>query len=616
MCGIVGAFGWADERVLSAMLDCIVHRGPDGEGTALGSDVMLGARRLSIVDIDGGDQPMTNEDGSVVVVFNGEIYNHERLREDLQASGHRFESDCDTEVLVHMWEEYGREMPEHLSGMFAFAVWDREENRVFLARDRLGIKPLFYSVAEDRVLWASEVKPLLKAGVDRTVDQRAVREFFSYKYTPSSQTLLSAVRKVEPGTWLDVSSDGVERGRYWQLEPQTVTGSRSAVTTEIRTLLEESIEKRLMADVPVGAFLSGGLDSSAIVGLLSERVDELDTYSIGFSHGSHDESSEAAFVADHFGTAHHEITVDLTSMETFTEAVEYFGEPLADTTVLPTYLLSDSAREDVKVALSGAGADELFAGYYHLDTLPRRRRRFGRFPRRVYRTLGSLARGLPESRAEQYLAAFASLESDERAYLHAWPGDDRTIDRLLQTETEYRDVERRLATTLDRIAADDTFQRYSEFDVEQYVQNDLLYKLDHTTMANSVEGRVPYLDHELVTYALGIPERYKVDGSYKPMLRRAVSDVLPERTMERSKKHFSVPVSEWFQRRDLPAIERWLNEAKLEQTPYVDPEVVFDCWRAHRDGRANYESTLWRTLNYVAWYDIFPKSTDRAAVLA
>lgn len=603
MCGIVGAYGWADRDGLSEMLDCIAHRGPDGVGTAIGDDVMLGARRLSIIDLARGDQPMSNEDGTVTVVFNGEIYNHEELREDLRDRGHKFVSRCDTEVLVHLWEEYGRKMVPKLSGMFAFSIWDQNESSVFLARDRLGIKPLYYAKMDHGLVWGSEVQPLLEAGVDRTVDERTVRQFFTFKYTPWSQTLLSDVQKLEPGTWLSMDEDGIERGRYWTLQAETVSGGVESITSTVRNRLEQSVEDRLMADVPVGAFLSGGLDSSAIVGLAAERVEDLNTYSIAFEQSRHDERSEASFVANYFGTNHHEIEVDLTSMDMFETVVEHFGEPLANATALPSYLMAETASDDVKVALSGTGADELFAGYHHLNSLPKQRRRYGGFPRFVYRIASATGnRTLTPQRVRNYASAFAALESDEKAYLHGWPGNPRTLSRLLDTDVTHKEVERRLGEAFDDIDGTDTFDTYSSFDITQYLQNDLLYKTDQTTMAASIEGRVPFLDHELVEFSYGIPEKYKVDGSYKPILRRAVDDVLPERTRKRTKKHFSVPINSWFQRDDLAAINQWLTEEKLKPVPYISVREVFDTWTEHQQQQANHASELWRTINYVSWY--------------
>ena len=603
MCGIIGTYGWADEDILSQMLDCIAHRGPDGVGTAIGDDVMLGARRLSIVDLTRGDQPMSNEDGTVTVVFNGEIYNHDELREDLRERGHKFASRCDTEVLVHLWEEYGREMVQRLSGMFAFSIWDRNENSVFLARDRLGIKPLYYATTNDGLVWGSEVQPLLEAGVDRTIDERAVHQFFTFKYTPWSQTLLSDVKKLEPGTWLSIDEDGIERGRYWTLQSETVSGGVESIISTVRSLLEQSVKDRMMADVPVGAFLSGGLDSSAIVGLATDHIDDLNTYSIAFKQSQHDERSEASFVADYFETTHHEIEVDLASMDMFETVIERFGEPLANATALPSYLMAETASNDVKVALSGTGADELFAGYHHLNTLPKQRNRYNSSPPLLYLFASRIGDSnlIPES-LQNYATAFAALESDEKAYLNGWPGDAGTICRLLETDITHEEIKNRLAEAFSTTDASDTLGKYTSFDITQYLQNDLLYKTDQTTMAASIEGRVPFLDHKLVEFSYAIPKKYKLNGNYKPILRKAVSDVLPQRTKQRSKKHFSVPIKSWLQRDDLPAINRWLIEDKLKLTPFINDRDVIDIWSEHQKQQEDHTSELWRVINYVAWY--------------
>jgi asparagine synthase (glutamine-hydrolysing) len=587
------------------MLSSIEHRGPDDVGSFVreSADVMMGARRLAIVDLTGGDQPISNENGDVTVVFNGEIYNYDSLRSTLEAEGHRFETDCDTEVLVHAWEEYSQSMVDRLEGMFAFSIWDDNEEILFLARDRLGIKPLYYAADDSNFVWSSEIASLLEAGVKPTVDERAVYNYFTFKYTPWPQTLLANVRKVPPGTALTVTEEGVTEHDYWNLTPDTLEASPSTVADRIRDELERAVERRLMADVPVGAFLSGGIDSSAIVGLMSRRVTDLKTFSIGFESAEHDESDEAAFVADYFGTDHHEITVDLDSMDLFPRMIQQYGEPMADPAILPTMALADHASDYVKVVLSGTGADEVFAGYNHYREYPRHQRSFGRIPARILRAVGRVAPYAPAKR--EHLSYLGSLASPEEGFLHHARAYDRDPGAYLDTDhdAESAGAQACVDSTFAVPEDGDLVKQMSTFDLTYWLPDDLLYKVDHATMASSLEARVPFLDHQFVQFAYNIPSEYKVaNDEYKPILKRAVSDILPERIHQREKHGLSVPIAEWF-REGHEAIEGVLTEDAVERTPYLDADALFSLWRRHRRGNANNCITLWKALNYVAWYE-------------
>lgn len=607
MCGIVGVQGNVDSGLLDEMLASITHRGPDSEGRFVSTedDLMMGARRLSIVDLEGGSQPIHNETETVSVVFNGEIYNYAELRRELENKGHRFTSDCDTEVLVHLWEEYGERTPEFLNGMFAFSLWDDEQDVLFIARDRLGIKPLFYAEYEDQFAWGSEVSPLLTAGVPRTIDRKAVYNFFSLNYTPWPRTLFEHIEKLPPGTSLTVTESGSSKRRYWSLSDDPISGSFESVAEQVRAKLSNAVERRQMADVPLGAFLSGGIDSSAIVGLLTEQgVDDLDTFSIGFQSDRFDESEEARYVADHFGTNHHETVVDLSSMDAFSEVIEHYGEPLADPAVLPTLLLSKHARRHVKVSLSGEGADELFAGYQHARTLSSHRSRLGNFPEAVYDVAEQAHRVTPiGAKRLRYLSA---LRRDETSFLEWARGFNAPPETYLDIDEDAESSE--LVETIEA-AFDATegplVKQISSFDLRHYLADDLLYKVDHASMAASLEARVPFLDHSFVEFAYNIPPEYKGRGDdYKPLLKRAMSDILPKRVLNRQKHGLSVPVGRWFEE-EHEAIEGWLTEENVAQTPYLDTETVFDLWHDHRNGSGNHGMTLWKALNYVAWYHQF-----------
>ncbi|APW98092.1 asparagine synthetase B [Halobiforma lacisalsi AJ5] len=614
MCGIVGAYGEADERMLSEMLDWIENRGPDEEGSYVDRDagLMMGARRLSIVDLTGGSQPKVNEDGSVRVVFNGEIYNHVELRESLKRQGHRFESRSDTEVLVHLWEEYGDGMVDHLEGMFAFSLWDETEETVFLARDRLGIKPLYYGRTDYGYVWGSELPALLIGGVDRTIDPAAVYNHFSLEYTPGSQTLLRDVNKVKPGHTIRIDPDGVREREYWSLldvDTGSATMSFESAADRLTGLLERSVEQRLMADVPVGAFLSGGLDSSAIVGIASELTDRpLKTYSLSFSNDRFDESDEARLVADHFGTDHHEVHVDLSSMDLFDEMITYLGEPTGHLQMLPIFALSRRASEDVKVALAGEGADELFAGYPRYQQVGNYKRKVDPLPGIAHDVAGTVAPVSPIG--TKYFRYLSWLKNNTEMVLHQtcgfMPFRPEPEDFLETGETaETSGLRRRVTRVTDHVDDPAPEQHMTAFETHYTLPDYHLYKADHTSMAHSLELRVPFLSTDIVEFAHSLPIQHKMtDQDVKRVLKRAVSDLLPDEIVEREKQGMRPPVEDWF-RDEHEAIESWFTEEKLRKTPYVDAEEAMALRIAHRRGDRSVGRTLWMILMYVSWYHVF-----------
>lgn len=417
------------------MLKRIVHRGPDEEGRYVNDSipVQMAMRRLSIIDQEGGSQPIYNENETVAVMFNGEIYNYRELREILAAAGHVFTTDSDTEVIVHGWEEYGTELPKHLDGMFAFSICDETDETVFLARDRLGIKPLYVSRQDRDLYWASEIQPLLRAEIDGTLDEQAIYNYFNLRYFAWPQTPFEQIQKIPPGTWLLYDDGEVMTERYWTLEPANLTGSLDFFADRFRVMFEESVSKRLMADVPLGAFLSGGLDSSAIIAVMAQELDKsFKTFSVGFADDSYDESDEAAFVADHFGTDHHEITVDLDSMDLFGDVVELYGEPLADPAALPTLALSRYASEHVKVVLTGEGADELFGGYWYTDRIPHDLQRFRMLPDSAFKLASAIEPYSPVRK--QTLRYVSALENTEAAMSGVLQQFDMPAERYLDTD--------------------------------------------------------------------------------------------------------------------------------------------------------------------------------------
>ncbi|PSQ17361.1 asparagine synthase (glutamine-hydrolyzing) [Halobacteriales archaeon QS_8_69_26] len=616
MCGIAGAFGWTDDAVLSEMLAALSHRGPDDEGQYVDEDagVMLGARRLSIVDPSGGAQPMYSEDGSVVAVCNGEIYNHRSLREWLRGEGHTFGTDCDVEVVVHLWEEVGERLVDHLDGMFAFSLWDAGSETLVLARDRIGIKPLYYGKTDRGLVWGSETPALLAAGVDPRLDPAGVYDYFRLEYTPAPTTLFEDVRKLPPGRVAVVSAEdpgespfeAVSTRRYWSPPAGRVPAAEGfdGAARRLRELLDDAVDRRLMADVPVGAFLSGGLDSSAIVGLMSERVPDLKTFAVRFPDEGYDESGEARFVADHFGTDHYEVDVDLSSLDRLAAIAGRLSEPPSHVQFLPIVALSELARDrGVRVALSGGGADELFGGYYRYDVVPERRRRLARLPDLSFAVADAAASVAPVGRLP--LRYFGGLRDDESVLRRINCGFNRLPEPEEYVETDVDEsrsgIDEAIADAMDRAAYDDTAHRMTTYDLLYMLPDYVLFKTDHTSMLASLEVRVPFLDRRVVEFAHRLPPGYRFGGGRKALLKRAVADVVPDRIRSREKHGMGIPVHEWF-RSDHDVVARWLTETNLEATPYLDAEGVLDRWREHRRGRANHGRMLWLALSFVVWY--------------
>jgi len=548
------------------MLAAMVHRGPDSQGLLEAPGVTAGIRRLAVIDPAGGTQPIANEDGTVEVVFNGEIYNFAELRRDLESRGHTFRTRSDTEVLVHLWEEHGPELVHHLNGMFAICLHDRRQRRTFLARDRMGIKPLFYRLDGTRLAFASELRVLLEhPDVSGEVDPEALIELFCLQYVSGERTLYRGIRKLPPGEWLDIAGGKVSRRRWWAIpreEPAPLAdGGLDARIDELRELLDSAVRYRTVADVPLGMFLSGGLDSSVIAALLSRQSSHpVQTFSVGFEDAAaFDEREHARTVAQAFGAEHHELVVSAVNIaEHLPELIRHLAMPVADPAILPTWMLSGFARKKVTVALSGEGADELFAGYrryVYQDRLGW----LGKVP-------GSQAfKGLLPRRIEQALEA---VGEDRPARNHLlWSG---TVGLSLATRLFDPEVARAAADRAvgefepyfltDRIRLRDQLAA----DQGQWLPHNLLAKVDRASMAHSLEARVPFLDHRVVEWAARQPDDLKLRGkSTKFVLREAFRDVLPASTTTRSKQGFELPLAAWIRGPLRPMAEEAIDAASL-----------------------------------------------------
>lgn len=610
MCGIVGILGFEGRPVglaeLRRMCSAIAHRGPDDEGFYLAPGAGLGMRRLSIIDLETGRQPVRNEDGTVWAVFNGEIYNFKDLRRDLQARGHSFYTSTDTEVIVHLYEERGPRCVEALRGMFAFAVWDEREQTLLLARDRVGIKPLYYCEAGGRLAFASELKALLELPeVERTLDWTALGHAFAFLTTPLADSIFRGVHKLEPGTVLTASRRGVRVSRYWDLEWAPDYGRSEAQLMEgLRERLEESVRLHLVSDVPLGAFLSGGIDSSSVVATMARLSPRpVKTFSIGFAESDYNELDYARVVARAFGTEHHELVLEPDVLSVIEDLVWHLDEPFGDPSAIPTYMVSKLAAEHVTVVLSGDGGDELFAGYdrYRVEEGERRRERL---PAALRRALGVLARHAPERMKGRNFLRHLALDGLER-YLDAATFFHREEQRELFSPDAFalmsaNDPWREVAASAARHNGH-WLSSLQHLDIKQYLPLDILTKVDRMTMAHSIEARVPLLDHELIEYAATIPPDLNLrQGQGKYIFKRALRGLLPAPILERRKQGFAVPLGRWFRGRLAEFVRDLLLADRARQRGVINPACVEKLLARNERGR-DLDFHLWTLISFELW---------------
>ncbi|HLL76384.1 MAG TPA: asparagine synthase (glutamine-hydrolyzing) [Pyrinomonadaceae bacterium] len=636
MCGITG---WAymdarapvpdgAEELLRSMCGRMAHRGPDSEGVMTAEGVALGMRRLAIIDLQTGEQPVANEDGSVSVVLNGEIYNYRELRRDLEARGHKFRTASDTEVLPHLYEEYGEAgMLERLNGMFAFALWDARARRLFLARDPFGEKPLYWGVFGDRLLFASEPKVLLAhPSVETRINLEALRQYLAFDYVPAPLSIYEGIHKLPAAHALTLEGGETKVWPYWRLsyrKPERPPTEGEAAE-QLRELLADSVRMRLVSDVPLGVLLSGGVDSSAVTAMaVRASAATVKTFSISFAEKSFDESSYARGVADFLGTDHHEERLGANvAADLIGDIGSWLDEPLSDPSVVPTYLLSRFTRQHVTVALGGDGGDELFAGY-PMYPAHRLARLYGRVPEAVRRLVVEPAvRGLPvktknlsfDFKARRFVEGMRA--SDPVARHHVWFGSFAPAEqeRLLSdaargTSGDVYDAARALFDSCD---APDPVERMQYLDTRLYLSEDILAKVDRTSMAVSLEVRAPFLDRRVAEFAASLPFSYKLRGrTSKYILKRAVRDLLPPFVTRRGKKGFGVPVAEWLKGRLRPLARDLLSPARLARHGLFNPDYVARLQDEHERGRANHRKLLWTLLVFELWHESFVETPRR-----
>ncbi len=630
MCGIAGIVGREDELVeaptIQRMCRTITHRGPDDEGVYANRNVGLGMRRLSIIDLSGGHQPIHNEDKSIWVVFNGEIYNFATLREGLENQGHKFYTNTDTEVIVHLYEEMGADCVTQFRGMFAIALYDVKRNLLLLARDRLGKKPLFYAQHAGRLFFGSEIKALLAAAPELAeVDPEGVLQFFYFGYIPDPNSAFRDIRKLPPGHLAEYSDGQIQVRRYWDVPMYggNDPGSDEACLEEMERRLAEAVRMRLISDVPLGALLSGGVDSSIVVALMArESSGPVKTFSIGFRKADFNEAEYARLVAERFGTDHHELIVDPEINDTLNHLTRMMEEPFGDSSMIPTYCVSQLARQHVTVALSGDGGDELFAGYdrYIVNW---RRQRYDFVPGwvgNVYRN--HLYPLLPSNVKGRKLAWNITLSSRDRyldgvSFLPALHRERSLFsDEFVARAQNWTDPFRQFERYYDDAPATDQLSRLMYLDTKTYLTADILTKVDRMSMATSLEMRCPILDHVFVEWVAGLPVKYKFrDGQRKFLLKKLAERLgIPSQLLRRRKQGFSLPLVHWMRNELKNGLLQILLEPRTLQRGYFKVEAVRGVLDEHFRGRRDHAAVLWMLLVFELWHRNFLEKKETSSL--
>ena len=627
MCGIAG---WANlenkssqnsgEAVLHAMCERMKHRGPDSEGLWTDETVALGMRRLSIIDLHTGEQPVYSEDRSIVVVMNGELYNFREVRADLEKRGHKFETQTDTEILPHLYEEYGDAMIEHINGMFAFALWDKRRQKLLIARDKFGEKPLYYGVFDGKLIFASEPKVLLaNPSVKVEINLDALRQYLSFDYVPAPHSIYKNVYKLPAAHLLILEKGEVKTRRYWNLSwEKKETKSLESSAEELRELLADAVRMRLVSDVPLGILLSGGVDSSTVAAFATQfSTEKVKTFSIGFEEDSFDESKYARQVAKHLDTEHYEEKLSVEkAADLITEIGTWLDEPLSDGSLIPTLLLSRFVRKHVTVALGGDGGDEIFAGYpmYYAHKVADI---YGKVPRFLRNGLiEPIVNNLPVSnrnmsfdyKAKRFVAASKyDLVTRHHSFFGSFSIDEQqnllNKDVLAQTSSDiYKDAK----DLLKICDATNEIEQMQFLDINFYMAEDILTKVDRASMAVSLEVRAPFLDPRVAQFAASIPLEYKLKGSKgKYILKKAVEPLLPKNILHRPKKGFGIPIAEWLKGRLNPLMHDLLDSNRLKNQGLFDEKFVEKLMKEHETNVASHHKQLWTLLVFQLWYDNF-----------
>jgi asparagine synthase (glutamine-hydrolysing) len=633
MCGIVGKlYLRSDEPVMAEsigrMCNTLWHRGPDDEGIYVDGSFGMGMRRLSIIDLSTGRQPISNEAGSIWTVFNGEIYNFLELRPLLQQKGHKFYTNTDTEVIVHLYEEYQEDFAKHLAGMFAIALWDTRQKKLLLVRDRLGIKPLYYSVEPDRLLFGSEIKALLQDGVSREIDLQALHDYLSFNYVPGPRTIFAHIRKLPPGHLLTCTKGVVNVSAYWELaypatSPDRKKRTEESYCEELDALLKTTVKQHLISDVPLGVFLSGGVDSSSLVALMREVSSQpIQTFSIGFAEQSYNELAYARVVADAFQTDHHELVVRPQVVDLLPELVRYFDEPFADSTAIPVYCVAKLAREYVKVALSGEGGDEVFAGYetyaaYKIASV------YQRLPKLLATTvIPAVIERLPVShnrvsfdyKAKRFVQGALLPPAEGHYWWKVIFTEEAKAALYAGGMNGFADPLRLYRHVYEQCPAPDVLSKIQHIDTKIWLPDSILVKADRMSMANSLEARVPFLDHRVVEFAAALPSHFKLRGltNKKYILKRTMSRHLPKQVLQGKKRGFNVPIPVWLGRDLRDFVHDVLSPQRIKEAGFFNSKTVYTLMRDHEEMHMDYSRNIWSLLIFTLWYDEYIRRPQAA----
>ncbi len=625
MCGIVGIANTnsrgASREILERMNEAIVHRGPDEDGFYLGGNVGLAMRRLSIIDLAGGQQPIYNADKTALIVFNGEIYNFQELRADLEKQGDKFDTNSDTEVILHLYDKHKADCVQHLRGMFAFAIWDKRDQSLFIARDRVGKKPLLYAhQSNGNLIFGSEFRALLEhPDISREVDYEAIDNYLSYLCVPAPFTAFKQIRKLEPAHWLRWKDGEIKTQRYWSPDfSKKIKISQTEAEEETLRILREAVKLRLISEVPLGAFLSGGVDSSTIVALMAEASSQpVKTFSIGFEEQDFSELKYAKQVAAHIGAEYHEFIVKPDALEVLPILVEHYGEPYADSSAIPTYYVSKETRQFVTVALNGDGGDESFAGYERHAAM-RLAENYHRLPAFVRKSLIETAVNLvPTSElkksrvrdAKRFLQA-ASLPKTERYF--RWMS---TFNREAKKKLYTREFTEKVSNQNPSRFLDEWFATANGSgildatlltDQMTYLPNDLLVKVDIASMANSLEARSPFLDHKVIEFAASLPEYIKMKRfETKSLLKKVAAKLVPPEVIYRRKMGFGVPIGNWFRGEMKDFVREILLSEKSLKRGIAKPEMIMRYVNEHTGGERDHAFQIWTLLMLELWFQRF-----------
>jgi asparagine synthase (glutamine-hydrolysing) len=641
MCGICGIYNFKSGQPVSRelvhrMTETMFHRGPDRDGSYIDGALGLGMRRLRVIDLEGGDQPIANEDETIWVIFNGEIYNHGELRLDLESRGHRFRSQSDTEVIVHSYEEYGVDCVKQFTGMFGFAVWDQLNQRLMLARDRMGIKPLYYRLDSNGIVFGSELKPiLLQAGKSPDVNFQALDAYLTLEYIPAPLSIVSGVQKLPAGHVLTIQDAQSCIHRYWDIPQETINGTEEAIADQLHWLLEKSVKRHLISDVPLGVLLSGGIDSSTVATLMHSLTrSRIKTFSIGFDDRSYNELNYARTVAQHIDSDHHELIIRPEIVTLAEKLMTFLDEPLADVSVFPTFLVSQLARRHVTVALTGDGGDELFAGYDHY-VAEKVASYYGLLPGLIRRDLiERLLHHCPPSRQKKgmvnQLKRFVEgMQFPERLGHARWMVFMNSLDKLalfngdLAAQAARYDAYSHLTHYLRGNGRRGKLSDQLYTDLKTYLVDDILTKVDRMSMAVSLEARVPFLDHEVVEFAAAIPTFLKLRGfKRKFILRKAVGHLLPRQILTRGKEGFSIPMKSWLREELKPMMLDFLSAARLRRQGWFNPNYVQQLIKEHLQNKANHSHRLWPLIVFQMWceryatgkWDVSPRRNNLVVI--